>query len=131
MFVDPKKAAKFWGPEGAINLLFEVDPRPGGAIRIRDRNREGLTAETVGTILEIVAPERLVFRSSTKPEGIPTPWEVIQTMTFEELGPARTRVTVVVKVLSTGGWPGDAGSLEEGYQGGWGETFDRLQLALR
>jgi uncharacterized protein YndB with AHSA1/START domain len=131
MFTDAKKAATFWGPEGAANVLFEIDPRPGGAIRIHDRNREGLTFRTSGTILEIVAPERLAFRSATTPGEGTSPWEALQTMTFEELGPQRTRVTVLVKVLATGSFPGGADSLAEGFQGGWGETFDRLERALR
>ena len=41
MFTDAKKAAKFWGPEGAVKLVFELDPRPGGAIT--DTGQNGLT----------------------------------------------------------------------------------------
>jgi hypothetical protein len=40
-------------------------------------------------------------------------------------------VTVRVKILATGSFPGGVESLEEGYQGGWGETFDKLQRELR
>ncbi|MGC2289945.1 MAG: SRPBCC domain-containing protein [Thermoplasmata archaeon] len=131
MFTDSKKAAKFWGPEGAVKLVFELDPRPGGAIRIHDRNGEGVTHKTSGTILEIVVPELLVFRSATTPgEGI-APWEALQTVTFEELSSQRTRVTVLVKILETGSFPGGVESLEEGFQGGWGETLDMLQKELR
>ena len=130
MFIDSKKAAKFWGPEGAVKLVFELDPRPGGAIRIHDRY-EGRTAKTSGTITEIVVPELLAFRSATTPEEGTAPWEALQTVTFEELSPQRTRVTVLVKILATGSFPGGVESLEEGYQGGWGETFDMLQRELR
>jgi uncharacterized protein YndB with AHSA1/START domain len=129
MFIDAKKAAKFWGPEGAVKLVFELDPRPGGAIRIHDRY-QGKTAKTSGTITEIVVPERLAFRSATTPEEGTAPWEALQTVTFEELGPKRTRVTVLVKVLSAGSFPGGVQSLEEGFQGGWGETLDMLQREL-
>ena len=130
MFTDAQKAAKFFGPEGAEKLLFELDPRPGGAIRIVDRY-EGAVATTSGTILEIVDPERLVFRSATAPEGSTAPWEAIQSVTLEALGPKRTRVTVSVKVLETGSFPGGVESLEEGFKGGWGETLDMLQRELR
>jgi uncharacterized protein YndB with AHSA1/START domain len=130
MFVDEKKAAKFWGPEGAVKLLFEFDARPGGAIRIRD-HYEGKTAETTGTITEIVVPELLVFRTATTPPEGSAPWEALQTVMFEELTPKRTRVTILVKVLETGSFPGGAESLEEGYQGGWGETLTMLQRELR
>jgi uncharacterized protein YndB with AHSA1/START domain len=129
MLTDEKKAAKVWGPDGAEKLVFELDPRPGGAIRIHDRY-EGKTAKTSGTVLEFVVPELLVFRSATTPEGATVPWEALQTVTFEALGPRKTRVTVLVKILATGSWPGEAESLEEGYQGGWGETLDMLQREL-
>ena len=62
MLTDPKKAVKVWGPEGAEKLVFELDPRPGGAITIVDR-WEGKTAKTSGTITEFVVPELLAFQS--------------------------------------------------------------------
>jgi uncharacterized protein YndB with AHSA1/START domain len=130
MFVDEKKAAKFFGPEGAVKLVFELDPRPGGAIRIHDQY-QGSTAKTSGTITEVVFPERLAFKSATTPEQGTAPWEALQTVIFEALSPKRTRVTVLVKVLATGSFPGGVESLEEGFQGGWGETLDMLQRELR
>jgi uncharacterized protein YndB with AHSA1/START domain len=130
MFTDAKKAAKFWGPEGAVNEAFEIEPRAGGAIRIVDR-MDNLVGTTSGTVEQIVAPELLVFRSATSTGPGKAPWEVLQSMAFEEIGPKRTRVTVRVKVLKTGSWDGDSTSLGAGYQGGWGETFDRLQRELR
>jgi uncharacterized protein YndB with AHSA1/START domain len=130
MLTDPKKAAKVWGPEGAVKFLFELDPRPGGAIRIHDYF-EGKTAKTSGTITEILVPELLVFRSVTTPEDGAAPWEALQTLTFEQLARQRTRVTIGVRILATGSFPGGVESLEEGYQGGWGETFDLLQKELR
>jgi uncharacterized protein YndB with AHSA1/START domain len=130
VFTDPKKAVEIWRPEAAVNLVFELDPRPGGVIRIHDRNSEGITSKTSGTILEIVVPELLVFRSTTTPGGGTDPWEALQTVTFEELSPKRTRVTVLVRILATGSFPGGVESLEEGYQGGWGETLDNLQREL-
>lgn len=130
MLTDPKKAAKVWGPEGSVKLVFELDPRPGGAIRIHDQF-EGKTARTAGTVTEFVVPERLVFRSVTTPPEGTAPWEALQTVTFEELSPKRTRVTVLVKILATGSFPGGVQSLEEGFQGGWGETFDMLRRELR
>jgi uncharacterized protein YndB with AHSA1/START domain len=129
MFIDPQKAVKFWGPDGAVKLVFELDPRPGGAIRIHD-HYEGKTARTSGTVTEIVAPELLAFRSATTPEEGTAPWEALQTLTFEALGPKRTRVTIRVKILAMGSWPGDVGSLEGGFRGGWGETLDMLQREL-
>jgi len=130
MFTDEKKAAKFWGPAGAEKLVFKFDPRPGGGITIHDR-WDGRTAKTTGKVTEIVFPKLIAFTTATTPEGSTVPWEALQTLRFEELGPKRTRVTVHVKVLVTGSFPGGVGPLLEGYQGGWGETFDMLQRDLR
>jgi uncharacterized protein YndB with AHSA1/START domain len=130
MFVDPRKAAKWWGPEESVNLAFELDPRPGGAMRIDDRHPDGTIYRTTGTIEELVVPELLVYRSATTRRDEPAHWEALQTVTFEELGPRRTRVTALVSVLAVGSWPGGADSLKQAFKGGWGESFDRLQRAL-
>lgn len=130
MFTDAKKAERFWGIEGAVSRVFEIDARPGGAIRIEERDREGNVGRTSGTVLEVIVPERLVFRSATVMPGGTTPFEVLQTVRFEELGPRKTRVSAHVKVLELGSFPGGAGDLEDGFRGGWGETFDALEKAL-
>lgn len=130
MLTDPKKGAVSWSPEEAENLVFELDPRPGGAIRIHDRDREGNVHKTSGTVVEIVAPERLVVRTATAPATGAAPWEALQTLIFEELSPGKTRVTVLVRVLATGSFPGGPKSLEAGYEGGWSEVFEKLRRAL-
>jgi uncharacterized protein YndB with AHSA1/START domain len=127
---DPKKAAKVWGPEGSVKYVFELDRRPGGALTIHDGDANGILARTSGTILEIVPPELLVFRSATTPAEGSAPWEALQTVTLEALGPKRTRVTVLVKVLAAGAFPGGVDALQKGYRGGWGQTFDLLGRAL-
>lgn len=131
MFTDPKKAATWFGsPEGAVKLVFEWDPRPGGTIRIHDRY-EGRVAKTTGTILELVVPELFVFKSATSLGDGTAPFEALQTVSLEELSPKRTRVTVLVKVLSLGSFPGGVESLEEGFRGGWGQTLEMLERELR
>ncbi len=131
MFTDPKRAAKFWGPEGADKLVFEFDARPGGTIRIHDRNSEGNVAKTSGTVTKVIVPELLVFRSATIFREGSAPFEALQTLKFEELSPRRTRVTAFVKILALGSFPADVESLEAGFAGGWGETLDMLQRELR
>lgn len=130
LLTDPRKGAVAWSPEEAVNLLFELDRRPGGAIRIHDRDRDGNVAETSGTVVEISAPELLVVRTATTSPAGTAPWEALQTLQFEALGPTRTRVTVLVKILATGSFPGGVESLEEGFQGGWGEVLERLRRTL-
>ena len=131
MFTDPKEAAKWFGsPEGAVTLLFEFDARPGGTIRIQDRHPDGPVYTTTGTVLEVVEPERIAFRTTMAPSDGAAPHEALQTVTLEAVSPRRTRLTVVVKVLSVGAFSGGIESLVEGFRGGWGETLDKLQRAL-
>src|SRR5262245_28304644 len=98
MFTDAEKAAKWWGPEGRVSLAFELDPRPGGAMRIADRDPDGTIFRTTGAILDLIVPERLVYKSSTTIGDGTAPFEALQTVIFEELGPGRTRVTAIVEV---------------------------------
>jgi uncharacterized protein YndB with AHSA1/START domain len=131
MLTDRATAPRFFSPDGAQKLLFEWDPRPGGAIKIHDRHPDiGVVFQTSGTIVEFVAPELLSFRSTTTPGEGNAPFEALQTVRFDSLGPKRTRVTVTVKVLSAGAFPGGVGSLEEGFLGGWGQTLDMLEREL-
>lgn len=130
-FTDAKKAAEFWGPEGAVKLAFEFDATPGGTIKIHDRDGEGNVAKTLGAVVEVVPLELLVFRSATVFRNGAAPFEALQTVRFDELGPERTRVTVLVKALATGSFPGEVEDLEGGFMGGWGETLDMLQRGLR
>ena len=130
MFTDAKKCAQFWGPRGAVKHLFELDPRPGGLLRIHDGDAERVIGKTTGTITEIVPPELLAFRSATAVSDGAAPWEVLQTLRFQALGARRTRLTIQVQILATGSWEGDEASLGEGYKGGWGETLDMLRNHL-
>ena len=127
---DPKKGAVSWTPEEAVNLVWELDPRPGGAIRVHDRDSEGNVAKTSGTVVKIVVPELLVVQTATTPASGGAPWEALQTVRFEALGPKRTRVSIVVKIVATGSFPGGADSLAEGFQGGWGEVLEKVRRAL-
>lgn len=130
MIANPKKAEAWFGlPEGAEVLLFEWDPKPGGAIRIHGRY-EGKVGKTTGTMLEVRPPERVVFRTKTTMEEGEVPFEADQTMLLEELGPNQTRFTALVKVLSPGSFPGGVDDLEEGFRGGWGQTLEKLQREL-
>lgn len=128
LLTDPAIAARVWGPEGSIKHVFELDPRPGGVIRIHDGNHpDTVMAKTLGTITEFVVPSRFAFRSATTFEDGTAPFEALQSVDLLALGPTRTRVTIRVQVLELGAFPGSIVELEEGFEGGWGQTLDMLQ----
>ncbi len=129
MWTDPKKLAKWWGPAGCVTLLSEVDPRPGGAMRVDQRNSDGSFHSFNATFSKVIPPELLVFRNASPGTADFSPWEALYTVTFEEPGPGRTRMTAVTEVVA--GPEGERESLKEAYREGWGQSLDKLQKALR
>ena len=129
MWTDPAKVAKWWGPERGVVVVSVVDPRPGGVMRIDVRTPAGVIHSMTGSFTEIAYPDRLVFRSAAPNSGVSvSPWVALNTVTFEELGPKKTRLTVVVEVVEAP--PGELQALKEGFKGGWGESLGKLQKAL-
>ncbi len=127
MWTDPKKVSRWFGsPEGCVTVVSEWDPRPGGAIKTEDiTNHVSLT----GAFTRVVAPELLVFRGVAKGPGPYFPNETLNTVTLEELGPKRTRITVAVNVVVAP--RGVVEALKEGFRGGWGQSLEKLQRAFR
>ena len=128
---------KWWGPAGFKVHTCKVDLRPGGVFHYGMTAPDG--SEMWGNMAyrEIDAPKRLVFINSfSDPKGGVTrhPWhlswplELLSTITFEEQGAGKTKVTVH--------WvPGDASSelecktFDEGRDSmkqGWGGTLQQL-----
>ncbi len=129
MWTDPKKLGEWWGPAGCVTLLSKVDPRPGGAMRIDQRNADGAYHSFNATFEKVIPPELLVYKNASPGTADFSPWEALYTITFEELGPRRTRVTAVTKVVA--GPLEERESLMEAYREGWGQSLDKLQRALR
>jgi uncharacterized protein YndB with AHSA1/START domain len=129
MWMDPRKLAEWWGPEGCVVVLSEVDPRPGGAIRVDQRFPDGDMRRMTAIFEKVIPPELLVFRNASPGEAGFSSWESRHTVTFEELGPRRTRVTAITAIVA--GPQEERESLKEAHRVGWGESFDKLQRALR
>src|SRR5665647_3324459 len=62
-WTDPKMMAQWFGPRDFTSTVPELDLRVGGALRIV-MHGHGNDYPMIGTFLEIVAPERLVFSSA-------------------------------------------------------------------
>jgi len=126
MWTDPEKLAKWWGPEGNQVVLCEIDPRPGGAMKVTDQGPDGTKYPLTGTYEKVVAPELIIFKTVSPGFVGWSPFESLNTVTFEELSPTRTRVKVVVKVLKSV----EAERLEWAFKEGWAQSFNKLQRAL-
>ncbi len=128
MWTDSQKVAKWWGPEGNTTLISEIDPRPGGAMRIDERTSDGSVHSMTGTFSKVVTPELLVFRIASPGVGNFAPFEALNTVTFEELSPRRTRIKVTVQVVMAAQEQQE--SLEQGFRGGWAQSLEKLRRAL-
>jgi len=121
-WTDQDRLKQWWGPKNFTTPVCEVDPRPGGAVRIHMRGPDGTIYLMLGFLREMVEPERLVLDSYTPDaEGNPL-FKVTNTVTFEEHG-GKTKLTVHASV--TMATPAAAPALA-GMEQGWSETVDRL-----
>jgi uncharacterized protein YndB with AHSA1/START domain len=122
MWTDPKHVAQWWGPNGFTNPVCEIDPRPGGAIRIVMRAPDGAEHPMIGMFREIVEPERLVFTNIAVDEDGNHLLEGLTTVTFAEHG-GKTRLTLQTRAV---GLVARAVSMIEGMEAGWTQSIDRL-----
>jgi uncharacterized protein YndB with AHSA1/START domain len=120
---EPQHFVKWWGPRRMINELVEMDVRPGGKWRIRQRDgKDGPAFEFWGEYLEVVPPEKSV---STQCFLDYPP--MIVTIRLEDLGDGRTRLISEQRLDSMASRDG---LLASGMTGGATESYDRLEELL-
>jgi uncharacterized protein YndB with AHSA1/START domain len=61
-WTNPILLAQWWGPRGFRNTFYEFDLRPGGAWRFIMHSPDGAHFPNESVFLEIVQPERIVFK---------------------------------------------------------------------
>ena len=120
-WTDPAHIVKWWGPYRFSTPRAEIDLRPGGAIRFEMQGPGGRIYPSVGTVREVVEPERLAVVTSLL-QGGEAIAEVLQVVTFEEHADG-TRVTLQANVLRrTEAGAGPLAFMQEG----WAQSLDRL-----
>jgi uncharacterized protein YndB with AHSA1/START domain len=90
-FTDPRHLAQWWGPDGFTTTTHSFDFRPGGVWRFGMHGPDGRDYQNRITYEEIVRPERIVYRHGGGEDVEPVQFS--QTLTFEDLGGDRTRLT--------------------------------------
>ena len=126
MWTDPKHFAEWWGPHKFTNPTCELDVRPGGAIRVEMRGPDGKSRWMPGEFREVDAPRRLVFTTISGDPASPS-IELLNTITFEEDGKTRTRLSLTVRVLRV------APEMEpyiEGMNAGFTQSLEKLAAHL-
>ncbi len=135
-WTDSEQMMRWWGPKHFSTPVCKMDFRVGGVYLYCMRSPDGQDYWGTGVYREIVKPERIVYTDSFADENgrvVPAshygmspdmPLELLVTVTFEEYGQGKTRLT-----LRHRGLP--AGEMSEGTQTGWNESFDKLRKILR
>ena len=100
-FSDPEHLAQWWGPNGFTTTTHSFEFRPGGVWRFVMHGPDGRDYQNRITYEEIIRPECIVYRHGGGDDVEPV--QFIQTLTFEDLGRGRTRLT----------WHGQFPSAEE------------------
>ncbi|HEX5228654.1 MAG TPA: SRPBCC domain-containing protein [Bryobacteraceae bacterium] len=127
-WTDPRYLQRWWGPAGFTNPKCEFDARPGGAILIHMRGPDGMVHPMSGTVVEIVPPERLVFRSAAIGPGGQPLFETLNVVTFAQEAKNKTKLTVHAKASNV---RPEAAPALAGMEIGWNMSLDRLAVELQ
>ena len=92
IWTDPDEIGRWWGPTGFTTRTEEMELRPGGRWRFAMIGPDGREYANRITFLEIEAPARIRYEHGGELGLEPVSFESL--VTFEELGPSRTRVTL-------------------------------------
>ena len=84
MWTDPAHIGRWWGPNGFTTTTQEMDVRPGGVWRFVMHGPDGTDYKNKIVYLEIVKPERLVYRHAGDDDTEPVKFHV--TVNFAEQG---------------------------------------------
>ncbi|MBI4275608.1 MAG: SRPBCC domain-containing protein [Rhizobiales bacterium] len=91
-WTDPKHLAQWWGPNGFTTTTSAFDMRPGGIWRFVMHGPDGRDYQNRITFDEIVKPERISYHHDGGKDVEPVQFRT--TVTFENLGGNRTRLTL-------------------------------------
>ncbi len=95
-FTTPKHVAKWYGGHGFGNPVCEMDVRPGGLWRHVMRTPDGSEYKMEFIFVEVVKPERLVWKNARAGKPPPGQLNVLNTVTLEEAG-AKTEWKLVAR----------------------------------
>jgi uncharacterized protein YndB with AHSA1/START domain len=94
LWTDPAHVAQWWGPNGFTITTSQMDVRPGGVWRFEMHGSDGKNYANRVTYVDVVRPERLVYKHDDDGAGETSGFDV--TATFEELPGGKTKLTMRV-----------------------------------
>ena len=134
-WTNPEEIKKWWGPKDFTAPSIQSDFREGGTYLWAMESPDGQVYWSTGTYREIVPLERIVVTDSFADEngnvvpgthyGMPDdfPLEMEITITFEDAGEGRTKLTI-----RHAGMP--ATEVGQQAEGGWNESLDKLAAVV-
>jgi uncharacterized protein YndB with AHSA1/START domain len=96
-WTDPQQIAQWWGPNGFTTTTYQMEVKPGGVWRFVMHGPDGTDYQNRITFLEVVEPERLVFRHGGGEDVEPVNHTTF--VTFTDLG-GRTRLDMRMLFVS-------------------------------
>lgn len=128
-FEDPYLLAQWWGPETFTSSITRLEFRPGGEWHVTMRAPDGTEVPVRYQFIEILAPERIVYRPQPSNAAIwrgKPPPTYLATLTFEAFG-SETVFTMRAEFER-------AADLDFAIKGGFGrglnQAFDKLERHL-
>jgi len=135
-WTDPEMVKRWWGPRGVATPTCKVDARKGGKINIvMVAGKElgpaaGQEWPMTGTFEEVAPQGRLVYTASALQDrkGSQSLLETRTTVTFDDLH-GKTKLTVHILLTRSSDSP-EAKLAIQGMEGGWSQSFDKLEETL-
>lgn len=126
-WVDAARLMRWLGPEGFTNLVCELDPQPGGVLRVHMCAPDETVYRMSGVISEVTRSRRIAFTSVALGEQGEPLFEVFHMVTLAERG-GRTELELRARVLNV-----SAAVVHHltGMRQGWSEALERLDAYLR
>lgn len=124
VMTDPELIPEWWGPRRYTTRFDQMDVRPGGDWRFVCRDEDGSEEGFRGSYREVTPPERIVQTFEWEPMA---GYVSLETMTLEDIGEGRTKVTTVSIFFTT---EERDGMLNSGMEEGLNETYERLDELL-
>ena len=124
-WTEPNHVAQWWGPNGFTNTIHQMEVKPGGVWRFIMHGPDGRDYPNKIVFIEVVKPERLVYRHAGDDDTERVNFHV--TVTFEKQGD-KTRLTM--RMVFESAAERDRVDKEYGAIEGAKQTVDRLEKYL-
>lgn len=139
VWTEPEHLMHWWGPEGFIMDVCQVDLRPGGIFHYQMKSPDGADMWGKFVYHDIIPPEKLVFvvsfsdaegNNTRHPLSATWPLEILNTFVFEE---QHGKTKMILRGIPFNANPEEQKTFEEGFSSmnqGFSGTINQLEEYL-